>query len=101
MIGGLERANDMREWLAYTPADPLDNLVASWHVYSFNACATEACWDSQVAPLAQQVPVILGEFGQDNCGYDYMQRLADWADAHRIGYLSWTWSAWAAPAGPY
>ena len=99
MIGGLEWANDMREWLTYKPSDPLNNLAASWHSYSNNACASESCWDTQVAPVAQQVPIVLGEFGQDNCGFDYMQRLVDWADAHRISYLAWTWSPWGCTTG--
>ena len=99
MLGGLEWANDMREWLAHKPVDPLNNIAASWHAYSFNACATESCWDSQIAPLAQQIPVVVGEFGQDNCGFDYMQRLVDWADAHDLGYLAWTWNPWGCSTG--
>ncbi|MFD7656798.1 cellulase family glycosylhydrolase [Actinosynnema sp. NPDC059797] len=99
MLGGLEWANDLREWLTYKPVDPLDNLAASWHAYSFNACVTEACWDTQITPLAQQVPVVLGEFGQDDCGFDYMQRVVDWADAHHIGYLAWTWNPWGCTTG--
>ena len=99
MLGGLEWANDMREWLAHMPTDPLYNIAASWHSYSFNACATTSCWDSQVAPLAQQVPVVIGEFGQDNCGFDYMQRLVDWSDAHDMGYLAWTWNPWGCSSG--
>jgi endoglucanase len=99
MVGGLEWTNDMREWLAYKPVDPLNNIAASWHAYSFNACATESCWDSQIAPLAQQVPVVVGEFGQDNCGFDYMQRLVTWADAHGLGYLAWTWTPWGCTSG--
>jgi hypothetical protein len=99
MLGGLEWANDMREWLKYKPVDPRNNIAASWHAYSFNACATETCWDTQIAPLAEQVPVVLGEFGQDNCGFDYMQRVANWADAHHIGYLPWTWNPWGCSTG--
>ncbi|MET8260185.1 cellulase family glycosylhydrolase [Micromonospora sp. NPDC005205] len=99
MVGGLEWTNDMREWLTYRPNDPLNNLAASWHAYSFNACASESCWDSQIAPLAQQVPIVLGEFGQDNCGFDYMQRLVDWADAHDLSYLAWTWNPWGCTSG--
>ncbi|KOV90229.1 cellulase family glycosylhydrolase [Nocardia sp. NRRL S-836] len=99
MLGGLEWANDMREWLAHKPADPLNNIAASWHAYSFNACASETCWDTQIAPLAAQVPVVLGEFGQDDCGFAYMQRLADWADAHALSYLAWTWNPWGCSSG--
>jgi len=99
MVSGLEWTNDMREWLTYKPNDPLNNIAASWHAYSFNACANESCWDTQIAPLAQQVPIVLGEFGQDNCGFDYMQGLVNWADAHGIGYLAWTWNPWGCSTG--
>ena len=52
----------------------------------------QSCWDSQVAPVAAQVPVVTGEFDQDVCSAstfdtDYMT----WADAHGIGYLAWGW----------
>ncbi|MEU1605264.1 cellulase family glycosylhydrolase [Micromonospora matsumotoense] len=99
MISGLEWTNDLREWLTYKPNDPLRNIAASWHAYSFNACATESCWDSQIAPLAQQVPIVIGEFGQDNCGFDYMQRLVNWADEHDLSYLAWTWNPWGCTGG--
>ncbi|NUO98410.1 MAG: cellulase family glycosylhydrolase [Nonomuraea sp.] len=99
MVGGLEWANDMREWLAYQPNDPLDNIAASWHAYSFNACATASCWDTQIAPLAQQVPIVLGEFGQDDCGYAYMDTLMDWATAHGLSHLAWTWNPWGCSTG--
>jgi endoglucanase len=99
MVSGLEWTNDMREWLAHKPNDPLNNIAASWHAYSFNRCANESCWDSEIAPLAEQVPVVLSEFGQDNCGFDYMQQLVSWADAHDIGYLAWTWNPWGCTTG--
>jgi hypothetical protein len=99
LLGGLEWANDLREWLTYKPTDPANNLAASWHSYSFNACATVSCWDAQVAPVAQQVPVVLGEFGQDDCGFDYMQQVLEWADAHDLSYLAWTWNPWGCSTG--
>ncbi|PRY60013.1 cellulase family glycosylhydrolase [Glycomyces artemisiae] len=99
MVSGLEWTNDMREWLAYMPNDPLDNIAASWHSYSFNRCVTESCWDEEIAPLMQEVPVVLGEFGQDDCGFDYMQTLVDWADANGMGYLAWTWNPWGCTSG--
>ena len=99
MVSGLAWTNDLSQWQQYKPDDPLNNLVASWHAYSFNYCANVTCWDSQIAPLAQQVPVVIGEFGQDNCGFDYMQGLADWADTHHIGYAAWTWNPWGCSTG--
>jgi hypothetical protein len=99
MVSGLEWTNDMREWLVHKPNDPLNNIAASWHAYNFNRCANESCWDSEIAPLAQQVPVVLSEFGQDDCGFDYMQTLVNWADAHNMGYLAWTWNPWGCTTG--
>jgi hypothetical protein len=99
MVSGLEWTNDMSQWLAYKPNDPLNNIAASWHAYSFNACANVSCWDAQIAPIAQQVPVVLGEFGQDNCGYDYMDTLMKWATEHHLSHLAWTWNPWTCTGG--
>jgi endoglucanase len=99
MIGGLEWANDLREWLTYKPTDPMNNIAASWHAYSNNACASVSCWDTQVAPVIAQVPVVLGEFGEEGCGFTYMQTLANWADSHGVSYLAWTWNAWGCTTG--
>ena len=99
MVGGLEWANDMREWLTYAPKDPLANVAASWHAYSFNACASASCWDAQVAPVAEKVPVVVGELGQDTCGFDYMDTLLHWADEHGLSHLAWTWNPWGCSSG--
>jgi len=61
MTAGLTWTNDLTQWLAYKPADPTGNLMASWHSYNFNACVTAACWDSQIGAVAAQVPVQAGE----------------------------------------
>jgi len=49
MLGGLNWANDLTQWLRHGPADPDHNLAASWHSYSFNTCNTRSCWASQIA----------------------------------------------------
>jgi endoglucanase len=92
LLGGLSYANDLSGWLSHEPTDPLGQLAASFHNYQGEACATQACWDSQVAPVAAKVPVVTGEFDQDVCSpstfdADYMS----WADQHGIGYLAWGW----------
>ena len=92
LLGGLAYANDLSGWLSHEPTDPLGQLAASFHNYQGEACASQSCWDSQVAPVAAQVPVVTGEFDQDVCApstfdNDYMT----WADAHGIGYLAWGW----------
>ena len=46
LVGGLAYSNDLSQWLTYKPTDPTGNLAAAWHIYNFNTCANESCWDS-------------------------------------------------------
>ncbi|MEU7976999.1 cellulase family glycosylhydrolase [Micromonospora sp. NPDC049081] len=99
LVPGLTWTNDLTQWLAYKPTDPRNNIVASWHSYNFNACVTETCWDTQIAPVAAQVPVHAGEIGQDTCAHDYIDRLMTWLDSKRLGYTAWTWNPWGCSGG--
>jgi endoglucanase len=97
LLGGLAFGNDVSEWRSHQPADPLGQLVASVHVYPFNPCNSAACWDDRIAPLAADVPIVIGELGTDwtppftDAG---ALELMNWADQHRLGYLAWTWNTW-------
>jgi endoglucanase len=77
MLGGVQYANALSQWLAYEPADTANNLVASWHVYDFNACNNVTCWYSTVAPVAQHVPIVTGEFGEKNQGVQFITNPLD------------------------
>jgi hypothetical protein len=96
MLGGLEWANDMREWPAHKPLDPLNNIAASWHVYNHTWCITVACYESEVAPIAAQVPVVVAEFGDEECDPTWRTALLDWLDKKQLGYLAWVWNTWQA-----
>jgi hypothetical protein len=93
MVAGIDYANDMSQWLANRPTD--GQLVASWHNYDSQACSTQACWDATIAPIAAQLPVVAGEFGQTDCGDDHLTSFMNWADARGVGYLIWAW--WVLP----
>jgi endoglucanase len=95
MLGGEEYANDLSEWLQYEPTDPDNNLVASWHSYNFNACDTESCWTSEVEPVIDEVPVIAGEIGENDCAGTYIDPLTSWLESENTGFLAWTWDDWA------
>jgi len=97
MLGGVEYSAGLSAWLANRPSDPLHNLVASWHIYAFSWCSAKSCWDSTAAPVAQQVPLILGELGQDDGGSDFVNALMDWMDARQGSYLAWDWDVWGQP----
>ena len=101
MLSGLNFGNDLTQWLAYEPADPDHNVIASWHAYSFNACDAESCWQSEVAPVIAKVPVIAAEIGDNTCTAGYLDRLMSWLDAKRTGYLAWAWNAdFGCASGP-
>jgi len=99
MLGGEEYSNDLSQWLTYKPTDPSGNLVASWHSYNFNTCATQSCWTSQVAPVIAQAPVVVGEIGENDCGGSYMNSLTTWLNTQNTGYLAWTWDTWGSCPG--
>ena len=91
MLGGVNFSNDLSEWLQYEPTDPLHQLVASVHVYSFTVCNNLTCWD-KVATVAQQVPVVTGEFGAAGCSSTFTKRYMKWADKHGVSYIAWAWA---------
>jgi hypothetical protein len=51
-----------------------------------------------MGPVAAKVPLIFGETGpsydDSECGSKTISRLLGWADAHGVGYETWTWDTW-------
>lgn len=102
MVGGPQYAGDVDQWLAYEPVDSLRpaQLAASIHVYwwsvsrpDWSPCYTSSCWTGQIAPLAEVVPVVTGEFGEMDCGDTLYPPYLDFADANGVSYLAWAWFA--------
>jgi hypothetical protein len=99
MLGGIQFANTLwsnaaRNWLAYRPADPLANVVASAHIYPGNWCMDVGCYEQEIAPVAAQVPVVVAEFGAAGCDsatVTWLGTLMSWLDGQGAGYLAWTW----------
>jgi hypothetical protein len=100
IVEGLNWGGDLSGWSANTPHDPAGQLVAGWHIYNFSGCNTTSCWDSTVAPVAQQVPVLATEIGENDCGGSFLNTLLPWADSHRIGYVAWAWDTASCGSGP-
>jgi hypothetical protein len=97
-IPGIAYANDLSKWLTHMPKDPRRQLIAEAHVYGKNTCSSVACFDATLAPVARRVPLVFGETGEtydaSSCGSSNISTFLRWADAHRVGYLTWTWNAW-------
>lgn len=100
LVGGITWSNDLSQWLTYKPTDPAGNLAAAWHVYNFNACSNESCWNSTLAPVAAQVPLVAGEIGENTCSHGFIDQVMKWFDARGLSYLGWTWNTWDCSSGP-
>ncbi|MEU9240922.1 cellulose binding domain-containing protein [Streptomyces sp. NPDC048385] len=100
MIGGLAYSNDLSQWLTYKPTDPAGNLVAAYHGYNFNTCADASCWNSTLAPVAAQVPLVAGEIGENTCSHAFVDQAMKWFDDRGLSYLGWTWNTWDCSSGP-
>jgi hypothetical protein len=100
MVGGVQYANAMTQWLAHKPRDPAGQLAASVHDYDFNACGSASCWQREYAPVAVKVPVIAGEIGESGGTGAFVNRYMRWADTRGVSYLGWTWDAWGCSSGP-
>ena len=89
---------DGSTWLRSRPTDPDNQLIAEAHVYGKNLCDTDACFNSSMRPITQEVPMIFGETGEtydgSDCGSSYISTFMNWADAHGVGYEAWTWDTW-------
>ncbi len=102
MIAGPQYAGDLDRWLQYEPHDPLHQLIASIHIYEpdWAPCAARACWVSQVARVAAEVPVVEGEIGSTNCTAGSILPLLNWSDAHGVSYLAWAWNVASCSGEP-
>jgi len=111
-VSGIDWANNLTQWLANMPTDVTGQLMAEQHVYNFNVCGTVACFDQQVTPVANVVPVVWGEYGEDDCGSGTVAQFLPYADAHISAAEAWTWDTWGSceslisnfngtPAGAY
>jgi hypothetical protein len=95
LIGGLGWSSDLTGWLAHQPVDLLHQEIADIHVYNFSGCATVACWDNGIVPVKAHVPVLAAEVGQSADNGVFAGTFFNWADAHGLSYLAWTWDTWS------
>jgi endoglucanase len=107
MIGGPQFAGDLDRWGQYEPADPLHQLAASIHIYwrnhahpEYSPCFSSDCWQQVLAPLSTQVPIVVGEFGELDCGDMLYPPFLHFADEHNISYLGWAWFVGSCARGP-
>jgi hypothetical protein len=95
MLTGILYGAGLDRWLEYKPNDPLNNLMASWHIYPFSWYANDAgYWNTHIATLSKSVPLIAGEVGQTDCGTSFATSTMTWLDNLGASYLAWVWTPW-------
>jgi hypothetical protein len=94
VAGGVDWAHKMDGWLAHKPSDPTGNLMAAFHVYQqpLSSCYDTNCWNGALATVAQNVPVLTGEMGEQDCTTGFINGYMSWADSKGVSYLGWAWN---------
>jgi endoglucanase len=94
LIAGPQYAGSLERWMEFRPTDPEKQLVASVHIYGKplgSPYDDPRRWDAEIAPVATQVPVVVGEMGDTDCSHRFIDKLMSWADARGVSYLAWGW----------
>lgn len=101
LLGGVQFSNDLSQWLAHKPNDPLDNVAAAWHVYNFNECSNLDCWNAEAGAVWAEFPVLATEIGQSDClGDSFLKPLMTYLDQQSSGYFAWSWNSSTAECEP-
>ncbi|HSE61433.1 MAG TPA: hypothetical protein VLA88_04025, partial [Candidatus Saccharimonadales bacterium] len=48
-------------------------------------------WNSEIPPVANQVPVVVGELGDSDCTHKFIDSFMPFADNHGLNYFGWGW----------
>ena len=94
MIAGPQYGGVLDRWLQFEPKDPLHQLIASVHIYGLpldSPYRVLTTANKFMTPLAKEVPIVIGEFGDTDCTARFSPPLMTWADAHGVSYIAWGW----------
>jgi hypothetical protein len=104
MIGGLSYSNDLSGWPSHPPKDPLNQVAASFHVYSFNSNTSTTAGSytvNMLSAVAATVPLIIDEIGDNDTPGStgsFVKSIMEFADANGYSYLAWAWNSWGQSA---
>lgn len=101
VLSGIRYGSQLDSWLQYKPVDPLNQLAAGFHSYGDGLdCQNLTCWNSVLAGVTAQVPLIATEIGQFDCSHSYIDPLMSWFDASGQHYTAWSWGAYDCAGDP-
>jgi aryl-phospho-beta-D-glucosidase BglC (GH1 family) len=110
LIAGVTWAQDLSQWVANAPKDPLKQIAAVWHGYPDSGTVGDPnaalpklgsiAYTYTKSVLTAGYPVFITEFGDHNApgtvGSPFVSNLLPWADENGASYTGWAWDSWAA-----
>jgi hypothetical protein len=104
VAGGIDWSHKLDAWLQHKPQDPMGNLMAAFHVYQppLSNCSDTNCWNGVLKTVAQNVPVLTGEMGEQDCTHGFIDGYMSWADSQggSVSYLGWAWNVQSCNSFP-
>jgi hypothetical protein len=108
LIAGVTWAQDLSQWAAHAPKDPLKQIAAVWHAYPDSGTVGSAdaaipklgnvAYSYTQSVLTAGYPVFITEYGDHSApgvvGAPFVSKMLPWADEHGVSYTGWTWDAW-------
>jgi endoglucanase len=108
LIAGVTWAQDLSQWVAHAPKDPLKQIAAVWHAYPDSGTVGSAdaaipklgtvAYSYTQSVLTAGYPVFITEYGDHSApgvvGAPFVSKMLPWADEHGVSYTGWAWDPW-------
>jgi endoglucanase len=93
LLGGLSYSEEFSQYLAKLPTDPAHQLVVSFHAYPGNTCGMDnnPC-RATITGLMAQMPLVVGEFGRDDCATVGIDEFLTFMDNNSGNYIGWSYN---------
>src|SRR6266487_8643 len=88
LLGGMNWGYDLSQIATYPITGT--NVVYDTHPYPYNG-KHPPNWDTSFGNISNTYAVISAESGEYDCGTSYISQLLSYFDAHRIGWIGWSW----------
>lgn len=93
LVSGPEYAGSVRRWAEFKPADPLNQIAASVHIYGqpLGSPYDDPSRWGEVNPTTIGAPIVVGEYGDSDCTHQFTDRLLPVLDTRLVSYMAWGW----------